>query len=111
MTRTTELIPLLISLNLDALAAKSNWITPHSWRSSSATRSIVNRLAHRRIELRLHNAGFKETCYWKTSIGRIVSNQMLLNFSPTRSPSGSSHEIRDSWSASSAKPAATHRRT
>ena len=28
----------------------------------------------------------------------IASNQMLLNFSPTRSPGGSSHEIGDSWS-------------
>ena len=42
MTRTTELTPLLKSLNLGALAAKSKWITPHSWRSSSATRSIAS---------------------------------------------------------------------
>ena len=44
-------------------------------------------------------------------LGRIASNQMLLNFGRTRSPGRSGHEIRSSWSASSAKPAATHRRT
>ena len=42
---------------------------------------------------------------------RIASNQMLLNFGRTRSPGRSGHEIRSRWSASSAKPAATHWRT
>ena len=36
---------------------------------------------------------------------------MILNFSRTRSPGGSSHEIGDSWTPSSERLAATHRRT
>ena len=34
---------------------------------------------------------------------RIASNQMFLNFSPTRYPGGSSHEIGDSWSGLAGK--------
>ena len=45
------------------------------------------------------------------SIPRIASNQMLPNFGRTRSLGRFSHEMRDGWPASSARPAATHRRT
>ena len=37
------------------------------------------------------------------SCRRIASNQMFLNFSPTRYPGGSSHEIGDSWSGLAGK--------
>ena len=81
MTRTTELTPLLKSLKLGALAA----ILPE--RIALARREQldyasfleiilsdeVNRRAHRRVELRLYNAGFEETCRledfdWSASI-------------------------------------------
>ena len=40
---------------------------------------------------------------------RVASNQMLLNFGRARSPGGSSHEIRASWTPPSERLAATHR--
>ena len=64
MTRTTELTPLLKSLKLGALAAT----LPE--RIALARRE---QLDYARVELRLHNAGFEETCRledfdWSASI-------------------------------------------
>ena len=83
MTRVTELTPLLKRLQLGALAAT----LPERIALALARREQldyasfleiipsdeVNRRAHRRVELRLHNAGFEETCRledfdWSASI-------------------------------------------
>ena len=84
MTRTTELTPLAQKPQPGRLGREEQ--VDYASFLEIIRSDAVNRLAHRRVELRLHNAGFKETCCWKTSTGRIVSDQMLLNFSPTRSP-------------------------
>ena len=81
MTRTTELTPLLKSLKLGALAATRPERIARARREQpdyAAFREIilsdeVNRRAHRRTEVRLHNAGFEETCRledfdWSASI-------------------------------------------
>ena len=70
MTRTTELTPLLKSLKLGALAATLPERIALARREQLDYASFleiilsdeVNRRAHRRTELRLHNAGFEETC-------------------------------------------------
>ena len=81
MTRTTELTPLLKSLKLGALAATLPERIALARREQLDYASFleiilsdeVNRHAHRRTELRLHNAGFEETCRledfdWSASI-------------------------------------------
>ncbi len=81
MTRTTELTPLLKSLKLGALAATLPERIALARREQLDYASFleiilsdeVNRRAHRRTELRLHNAGFEETCRledfdWSASI-------------------------------------------
>ena len=81
MTRTTELTPLLKSLKLGALAATLPERIALARREQLDYASFleiilsdeVNRRAHRRVELRLHNAGFEETCRledfdWSASI-------------------------------------------
>ena len=81
MTRTTELTPLLKSLKLGALAAtlpERIALARREQLDYAAFLEIilsdeVNRRAHRRTELRLHNAGFEETCRledfdWSASI-------------------------------------------
>ena len=81
MTRTTELTPLLKSLKLGALAATRPERIARARREQldyAAFLEIilsdeVNRRAHRRMEVRLHNAGFEETCRledfdWSASI-------------------------------------------
>ena len=70
MTRTTELTPLLKSLKLGALASTLPERIALARREQLDYASFleiilsdeVNRRAHRRTELRLHNAGFEETC-------------------------------------------------
>ena len=70
MTRTTELTQLLKSLKLGALAATLPERIALARREQLDYASFleiilsdeVNRRAHRRTELRLHNAGFEETC-------------------------------------------------
>ena len=81
MTRTTELTPLLKSLKLGALASTLPERIALARREQLDYASFleiilsdeVNRRAHRRTELRLHNAGFEETCRledfdWSASI-------------------------------------------
>ena len=81
MTRTTELTPLLKSLKLGALAATLPERIALARREQLDYASFleiilsdeVNRRAHRRTEVRLHNAGFEETCRledfdWSASI-------------------------------------------
>ena len=81
MTRTTELTPLLKSLKLGAMTstlperialARREQLDYASF-LEIILRDEVNRRAHRRVELRLHNAGFEETCRledfdWSASI-------------------------------------------
>ena len=70
MTRVTELTPLLKSLKLGALAATLPERIALARREQLDYASFleiilsdeVNRRAHRRTELRLHNAGFEEIC-------------------------------------------------
>ena len=81
MTRTAELTPLLKSLKLGALAATLPERIALARREQLDYASFleiilsdeVNRRAHRRTEVRLHNAGFEETCRledfdWSASI-------------------------------------------
>ena len=81
MTRTTELTPLLKSLKLGALASTLPERIALARREQLDYASFleiilsdeVNRRAHRRTELRLHDAGFEETCRledfdWSASI-------------------------------------------
>ena len=81
MTRVTELTPLLKSLKLGALSATLPERIALARREQLDYASFleiilsdeVNRRAHRRIELRLNNAGFEETCRledfdWSASI-------------------------------------------
>ena len=81
MTRVTELTPLLKSLKLGALAATLPERIALARREQLDYASFleiilsdeVNRRAHRRTELRLHNAGFEELCRledfdWSASI-------------------------------------------
>ena len=81
MPRTTELTPLLKSLKLGALSATLPERIALARRDHLDYASFleiilsdeVNRRAHRRIELRLNNAGFEETCRledfdWSASI-------------------------------------------
>ena len=81
MTRTTELTPLLKSLKLGALAATLPERIALARREQLDYASFleiilsdeVNRRVHRRTEVRLHNAGFEETCRledfdWSASI-------------------------------------------
>ena len=81
MTRTAELTPLLKSLKLGALAATLPERIALARREQLDYASFleiilsdeVNRRTHRRTELRLHNAGFEETCRledfdWSASI-------------------------------------------
>ena len=75
MTRTTELTPLLKSLKLGALASTlPERIALARLDYASFLEIIlsdeVNRRAHRRTELRLHNAGFEETCRLEDFTGR-----------------------------------------
>ena len=80
MTRTTEPTPLLKSLKLGALASTLPERIALARREQLDYASFleiilsdeVNRRAHRRTELRLHNAGFEETCRlaWRTSTGQ-----------------------------------------
>ncbi len=70
MTRTVELTPLLKTLKLGALAATLPERIALARREQLDYASFleiilsdeVNRRSHRRTELRLHNAGFEETC-------------------------------------------------
>ena len=48
--------------------------------------------------MRTHGVSYRRSRPAVNGRLRIASNQMLLNFSPTRSPGRSSHEIGDSWS-------------
>ena len=81
MTRTTELTPLLKNLKLGAMAATLPERIALARREQLDYASFleiilsdeVNRRAHRRTELQLHNAGFEETCRledfdWSASI-------------------------------------------
>ena len=81
MTRVTELTPLLKSLKLGALATTLPERIALARREQLDYASFleiilsdeVNRRAHRRTEVRLHNAGFEETCRledfdWSASI-------------------------------------------
>ena len=81
MTRTTKLTPLLKSLKLGALAATRPERIARARREQPDYTAFleiilsdeVNRRAHRRTEVRLHNAGFEETCRledfdWSASI-------------------------------------------
>ena len=81
MTRTTELTPLLKSLKLGAMVATLPERIALARREQLDYASFleiilsdeVNRRAHRRTEVRLHNAGFEETCRledfdWSASI-------------------------------------------
>ena len=81
MTRITELTPLLKRLQLGPMAATLPERIALARREQLDYASFleiilsneVNRRAHRRTELRLHNAGFEETCRpedfdWSASI-------------------------------------------
>ena len=70
MTRSTELTPLLKSLKLGAMAAtlperialaRREQLDYASFLEIILSDEVIRR-AHRRVETRLHNAGFEETC-------------------------------------------------
>ena len=92
MTRVTELTPLLKRLQLGPMAATLPERIALARREQLDYASFleiilsdeVNRRTHRRTELRLHNAGFEETCRledfdWSASITRIASTKPLPN--------------------------------
>ena len=86
-----------------------------------AVEETFGKFSHRRSQL--HRAAFdavRRSGGVSGKLGGIIVGvggaahclkQMLLNFGRTRFPGGSSHEIRDSWTPSSERLAATHRRT
>ena len=96
MTRTTELTPLLKRLQLGPMAATLPERIALARRDQLDYASFleiilsdeVNRRAHRRIELRLKNAGFQETCRledfdWSASITmdrRLLDAAFSLEF-------------------------------
>ena len=96
MTRTTELTPLLKRLQLGPMAATLPERITLARRDQLDYASFleiilsdeVNRRAHRRIELRLKNAGFQETCRledfdWSASIAmdrRLLDAAFSLEF-------------------------------
>ena len=96
MTRTTELTPLLKSLKLGAMAATLPERIALARREQLDYASFleiilsdeVNRRAHRRVETRLHNAGFEDTCRledfdWTASITldrRLLDAAFSLEF-------------------------------
>ena len=102
MTRTTELTPLLKSLKLGAMAATLPERIALARREQLDYASFleivlsdeVNRRAHRRIEVRLHNAGFEETCRlqdfdWSASITldrRLLDAVFFLEFLDKHEP-------------------------
>ena len=102
MTRTTELTPLLKSLKLGAMAATLPERIALARREQLDYASFleivlsdeVNRRAHRRIEVRLHNAGFEETCRlqdfdWSASITldrRLLDAVFSLEFLDKHEP-------------------------
>ena len=97
MTRVTELTPLLKRLQLGPMAATLPERIALARREQLDYASFleiilsdeVNRRAHRRTELRLHNAGFEETCRledfdWSASITldrRLLDAVFSLEFS------------------------------
>ena len=102
MTRTTELTLLLKSLKLGAMAATLPERIALARREQLDYASFleivlsdeVNRRAHRRIEVRLHNAGFEETCRlqdfdWSASITldrRLLDAVFSLEFLDKHEP-------------------------
>ena len=102
MTRTTELTPLLKSLKLGAMAATLPERIALARREQLDYASFleivlsdeVNRRAHRRIEVRLHNVGFEETCRlqdfdWSASITldrRLLDAVFFLEFLDKHEP-------------------------
>ena len=107
MTRTTELIPLLKNLKLGAMATTLPERIALARREQLDYASFleiilsdeVNRRAHRRTELQLHNAGFEETCRledfdWSASITldrRLLDAVFSLEFldkARARAPGG-----------------------
>ena len=91
MTRTTELTPLLKSLKLGALASTLPERIALARREQLDYASFleiilsdeVNRRAHRRTELRLHNAGFEETCRLVIH-GFKLSQKLRVGIEPPR---------------------------
>ena len=131
MTRVTELTPLLKSLKLGALSATLPERIALARREQLDYASFleiilsdeVNRRAHRRIELRLNNAGFEETCRledfdWSASITldrRLLDAVFSLEFLDKHEhvlPGGTGQrrqEFHGSGSRLFRRPCRTHR--
>ena len=101
MTMTTELTPLLKRLHLGPMAdtlperialARREQLDYASFPGDHPLSDEVNRRAHRRIEMRLQQAGFQETCRledfdWSASIildRRLHRRRLLPGISGTR---------------------------
>ena len=121
MTRTAELTPLLKRLQLGPMAATLPERIALARREQLDYASFleiilsdeINRRAHRRIELRLHNAGFEETCRledfnWSASI--TLDRRLLdavFSLACTGSPPSSPPTFTTSSSTATGPPASS----